>query len=592
MTIRTVAQQPHPAAQRSRPDVAQPIRLPHTLVWVCVALGCSSSPTAGLTPQPDAKPAPGCSAPLTCDSGAVHSCDNGVVGSMVDDCPSRGQVCSQGRCTSLACQMVEGTSTRTLSGCLFYTLQADNVTADEAAETSYLVNNATNDPARVQLEHATLGAAPGGTPGSSSSTAWVAIDSIQVPPGTSARLQASQLEVVNAGLNGLGAVRLESDRPITVAEVESDDGSQPATSSSATVVLPVQSLGNSYRAVTYPQAATPDVQQVVGSRGGAARVIIVGTQSGTRVQFTPVSDVSGDPGFLVPPLVAGEPLDITLNDGDVYQIYTNAPDEDLTGSLVSVISGAPVAVFSGNISTSYGSPITGINSADMAHEQMLPLSSWSKTWVAAPLAPQDSIGCTSFFADSSGAGGGSIWRVVASEDDTDVQLVSPTPGSTPETIRLSAGESITRISGQPFTIVGSKPILVTQGMDCEPTLSLAIGADPTALLTSLAFATVPSFDQVLAVVRSTGSNIALDGMLISEKFQPVGPGLELVELPLPTCNAPSGACIHRLAAPSAQGGGLGAFGMTLRGMDVSASFALTAPGLLRCDPPNSIICLN
>jgi hypothetical protein len=587
MTIHRVAQQVPVAAQPSHADVAQRIRFPHlSILSVCLSiclslhagLGCSSSAPA-TPPPPDAMAPEPCFAPLVCDGGAVHSCDGGMVGALLDDCPSRGQICSQGRCTSMACWTSETTSTRTLSGCLFYTLQADNVAADEAAQTSYLVNNPGPDPARVQLERASLG--------SNSSTIWTPIPTAtaQVPAGASARLAASQLEVPNAGLNALGAVRVESDRPITVAQVESDDGSQPATSSGATVVLPVQSLGASYRAVTYPQEPTPDVQQVVGSRGGAARVIIVGTQPGTRVQFTPVTAVTGDPGQLVPPLAGGQPLDITLNDGDVFQIYTNAPDEDLTGSLVSVVSGAQVAVFSGNISTSYGSNVTGINSADMAHEQMLPLSSWSRTWVAAPLPPQASVGCTSFFPDSDGTGGGSIWRIVANEDDTDVQIGSPAQ----ETINLHAGESITRVSSQPFSIVGSKPILVTQGMDCEPTLSLAIGADPKALLTGLAFASVPSFDQVVAVVQVTNSVIALDGTFIPPTmFQDVGNGLGVAVVPLPPCSSPSGACQHRLISAGQTGG----FGMTLRGMDVSAGFALTAPGLLRCDPPNSVFCVN
>ena len=54
-----------------------------------------------------------------------------------------------------------------------------------------------------------------------------------------------------------------------------------------------------------------------------------------------------------------------------FQIYSGAEGEDLTGGTVTRRR-RPVAVFSGNISTSYGSHVTGINSADMAHEQMPP----------------------------------------------------------------------------------------------------------------------------------------------------------------------------------------------------------------------------
>ena len=421
-------------------------------------------------------------------------------------------------------------------------------------------------------------------PGINESTEWEAADSVQVPAGSSGRLQVPGLEVTNPGINPLGAVRVSSDRPISVAEIESDDSLQAATSSSGTVVLPLQSLGSNYRAVTYPQAATHDVQQAVGSRGGAARVIVVGTQPGTQISFKPVGAVSGDPGpgQLVPALKAGETLEVTLNDGDVFQIYTNAADEDLTGSLVTVLSGAPVAVFSGNVSTSYGSNIGGINSADMAHEQMPPLSSWSKFYVAAPLAPQTSIGCTSFFADSEGVGAGSIWRVVASEDDTRVDFGPPSP----ERVWLRAGQSVTRVSSAPFTVTATQPVLVTQGIDCEPSLSLAISADPNALLTNASFAALPVFDQVVAIVRQSGAVLALDGVPVSDSmFHAIDSNFEMAELPVAPCRAASGACLHQVTST---GGG---FGLTLRGMDVSASYALTIPGLLRCDS-NSEVCLN
>ena len=218
----------------------------------------------------------------------------------------------------------------------------------------------------------------------------------------------------------------------------------------------------------------------------------------------------------------------------------------------------------------------------MAHEQMPPLSSWSKFYVAAPLAPQASIGCTSFFANSDGVGGGSIWRVVADQDDTRVDFGGPSP----ERVWLRAGQSVTRVSSAPFTVTASRPVLVTQGMDCEPSLSLAISADPNALLTDVSFAALPVFDQVVAIVRQSGAVLSLDDVPVSDAmFQRIDNNFELAELPVATCRAASGACLHRV---SSTGGG---FGLTLRGMDVSASYALTTPGLLRCDS-NSEVCLN
>jgi hypothetical protein len=574
MTSGEVAQQLRAAAQPTGARVAQPTcrQLAHIALLVLAGLGCSSSPAAKL---PDAGPGPAtCSAPLVCGGdGAVHACDGHVTAAVVNDCSSRGQSCSVGRCTSYPCQLAEA-RTRSVVGCLFYTLQPDNVAADEAALTSYVVNNAGSDPANVKLERATAG--------NGDTTVWTPLTTLQVPAGSSGRLQWGGLEVTSPGLTSLGAVRVSSDRPITVAEIESDGGSQPATSSSGTMLLPVQSLGTSYRAVTYPQEATADVVQAVGSRGGAARVIVVGTQPGTRISFTPVGPVTGDPGLLVPSLAPGEPLQVTLNDGDVFQIYTNAPDEDLTGSLVTVLSGASVAVFSGNVSTSYGSNATGINSADLAHEQMPPISSWAHSYLAAPLAPQSTIGCTSFFADAAGAGAGSIWRVVASRDDTRVDFGPPVS----ERVWLDAGQSVTRISATPFTVTANAPVLVTQGMDCEPSLALAVSTEPNALMSDLAIATIPVFDQIAAVVRNPGVTVLLDGVQMPDAIFRAVDDFDLAEIPLPGCGASSGACLHRFTAS-----GTGGIGVTIRGMDVSASYALTVPGLLRC-ASNAELCVN
>lgn len=579
MSEENVAQRLRAAAQRPGSPVAQHGCERWSHIWAAcrllalIAVGCSSAP-GGARPPDGGTTLPTCSTPLVCgDDGAVHACDGQVLGALRDDCASRGMACSLGRCTTSFCSSVEARAL-SLSGCLFYTVQPDNVAADEAATTSYLISNPGSDPANVRLEQA--------MPGTSEATDWALVSSVQVPAGSAGRIRANGLQVTNPGITPFGAVRISSDRPVGVSEIESDDVRQPATSTSGTVLLPLQSLGSSYRAVTYAQEPTDDVQQWVGSRGGAGRVIIVGTQPGTKVSFRPVTPVSGDVGQLVNSLGAGDALSITLNDGDVFQIYTNAPDEDLTGSLITVTSGAPVAVFSGNISTSYGSNQTGINSADMAHEQMLPLSSWSSDYVAAPVVPQASIGCTSFFGDSNGVGAGSIWRLVANQDGTEVDFGPPTP----DTVWLDAGQSVTRVSAAPFTVHATGPVLLTQGMDCEPSLSLGISVSTRALLTDYAFAALPVFDQMMAIVRPAGLEVELDGVAIQDaRFRSVGDGFELTQLPLAACNAPAGACLHRLTAPTP------GFGVTIRGMDVSASFALTAPGLMRCDS-TSELCLN
>jgi hypothetical protein len=70
-------------------------------------------------------------------------------------------------------------------------------------------------------------------------------------------------------------------------------------------------------------------------------------------------------------------------------------------------------------------------------------------------------------------------------------------------------------------------------------------------------------------------------------FQPAGPGFDVAAVPLAPCfpTDGSGACSHQLTSTVG-------FGMTLRGMDVGSSFALTPPLLLGCEDPNAEFCVN
>jgi hypothetical protein len=560
MTERNVAQprrnKRSDVAQRARRDRASHIglRLGLRRLGVCAVLGLGLG-----CAKPSARDDGG-----TKDGGASDAAD-AANSTCAIDCKAVGLACSFQRCTSVACQASETTG-EGIAGCIFYSLQADNVTADENATTSFLVANAGQARANVTLE-----APP--APGAST---WTELGAFQIDVGASLRIPVPPgHQVIAAGVNQKMALRISSDQPVTVSELESDNVDSPATSSGGTMVLPLQSLGTDHRVVTYPQEATNDVQMTAGSRGGSARVMVVATQDGTTVNFTPVRPVTGDPSATppAPDLAAGVTYTVVLDAGDVFQIYSGAMGEDLTGA--EVWASARVAVFAGNISTTYGFNVTGINSADMAHEQMPPLSSWSKTYVAAAMTPQASIGCTSFF----GMNGASIWKVLASHDGTTVTVAGP--GIPSANYPLDTGGVLTLVETGSFTVTTKTyPILVTQGIDCEPSLSLAVAVDATTLLTNLPFAVPPSFDLLLDIVRTEGAEILLDGNPVSgAMFHAVG-GYELASIPLDPCvpTDGSGACTHLLVSTSMNGG----FGMSLRGMDVGSSFAFTTP-LVGCD---------
>jgi hypothetical protein len=147
---------------------------------------------------------------------------------------------------------------------------------------------------------------------------------------------------------------------------------------------------------------------------------------------------------------------------------------------------------------------------------------------------------------------------------------------------MVAGQVLEVYATSDFVVTSSEVLLMTQGIDCEPSLSLAVSADK--LLADVSFAVLPSFDQMVAIVRVHSTlvlsdhahdvPVLLDGEPIDDAlFSPAGGGYEVARVLLPPCLGEQ-VCTHRL---------VGSFGMTLRGMDVLASYALTAPAWEGCN---------
>ena len=266
-----------------------------------------------------------------------------------------------------------------------------------------------------------------------------------------------------------------------------------------------------------------------------------------------------------------------LGDGDVFQAWTAREGDDLSGS--EIVSNLPVAVFSGNMSTTYGRVAAGVNSPDMAHEQMPPVAAWSRTYVAAALPPQETV-CDTLLG-ASPPRGASIWRLLADSDKTMVEFTVPDGApSVHEPVTMSAGELLEFVATGDFVLTASEAVLLTQGLDCEASLSLAISAEK--MLTDATFAVLPVFDQMIAVVRpqtelipfqlAQADPVLLDNAPI-EGWTSAGGGYEVARVSLEPCPASQEVCTHRLQ---------GRFGVALRGMDVLASYATTLPaGLLR-----------
>ena len=478
----------------------------------------------------------------------------------MDDCSMSLGACSRGRCVTAACATTERDRT-TFSGCLFYTAEVDNVASDAAMPMSFLVTNAGADAATVTLEQAMEDGTwmPTGAP-------------VTIAGGGVGRLSVAGFKVEGSGVKIAGALRVSSSQPVTVAQIQSDDSGQNALSSGGTMVLPAHVLGQHYLAMTYPQVDTPAIDATPGGAGGPGRVLVVGTQPATHVTFIVSRSASAVVAGTLATVMHDIPYEFDLGEGDVFQAWSGGDKQDLSGS--EIFADQPVAVFSGNITTTYGKTASGINSPDMVHEQMPPVFAWSYKYVAASLPPEAAT-CDTLL----GTAGASVWRMMAVNDNTRIDFTwpanapSPPPPAPPP---LSAGEVVEIVAVGDFVVSANWPLLMTQGIDCEPSLSLAISADK--MLDDLTFAVLPSFDQVIAVARMNDDQIVLDGVPIDDRlFSPAGGVYQVARVQLqPPCPASQQVCQHRLQ---------GKFGMTMRGMDVLASYALTAPAWTGCIDP-------
>jgi hypothetical protein len=522
---------------------------------------CSS---ANNVAPPDAAEPPGrCSGDRLCVGSSLRACTDGTVGDEIDSCASTG-ACSLNRCTSPACAEAERDRT-SFVGCVFYTAEVDNVASDAAAPTSFLVTNPGPEPAHVELWRRVGGS-------------WTSTVVDTADPGAAVRLTIAGLEIKESGPSANNGLRVVSTQPVTVAQIQSDDSHNEALSSGGAIVLPVQALGRRHLVMTYQQAQTPALAATDNSLGGAGRFIIVGTAPATHVTLTLTDNAS----LVIAGVLATVPresvYELDIGEGEVFQAWSGDDKQDLSGTEIATTQ--PVAVFAGNIATTYGrimAPNT-INSPDMVHEQIPPIASWSYKYVAAVMPPQSGT-CDPLI----GPPGASLWRLLAAVPDTDVQFTGPDPSRPVHAnVTMGAGAVIEFVADTDFVVSANGPLLLTQGIDCEPSLSLGISAD--RLLQDVTFSVLPSFDQMIAVARLGKEQVLFDGApLNSALFKPAGGGYEVARVPLDKCLPSAQVCTHRLQ---------GRFGMTLRGMDVFASYVMTMPSWTGCIDPLDPTCVN
>ncbi len=255
----------------------------------------------------------------------------------------------------------------------------------------------------------------------------------------------------------------------------------------ATVILPIQTVGNQYYVMAYKDGQT---------FSEASEFLIVGCYNNTQIEITPkVATISGQP--------ANVPFTININQGETYQIQAN---DDLTGSLVRSIdngNGCPnFALYAGNI-------CTGIECAycDHLNEQLYPTYTWGQEYVIPPLKTRSN----------------SRYRVMAQEAGTVVN-VNGGPN-----INLTAGQFNQFDLPASGFVTANKPISLAQfskGSDCDNTDSdpFTIMLSPTNQqlnnITFNAFTSSIITAYYLNVVTKTANTnvVTLDGNNIGGQF--------------------------------------------------------------------------
>ena len=265
---------------------------------------------------------------------------------------------------------------------------------------------------------------------------------------------------------------------------------------------------------------------------------------------------------------------VELGDGDVLQVCSTEAAADLSGT--DMVWNLPVAVFSGNVTTSYGREAAGVHSPDMAHEELPPLGAWSRGYVAASLQPQAGV-CETLL----GTAGGSLWRILAATDKTQIVFDPPTvPIYRPPRSGWTAVRW--RNSWRPGASP-SRPRRRARHPGDRLRTQLVFGVSTDRLLKDWVFAVLPGFDQMVTVARTAGAFVLLDGAPLARgMFSPAGALFEVAQITLPDCPPSASVCTHHLSSDTRS------FGATVRGMDALSSYALTAPTFRGCIDPVQI----
>ncbi|MDX2316384.1 MAG: IgGFc-binding protein, partial [Gammaproteobacteria bacterium] len=207
-------------------------------------------------------------------------------------------------------------------------------------------------------------------------------------------------------------------------------------------------------------------------------------------------------------LMAGEIYEFSLHHFEVLNLEADAqylmdPTTDLSGTTISATQ--PIAVFGGHEEAVVG----GECCAEHLEQQLFPVSTWGDHYFAVP-------------AESRG-GSEDVWRILASEDNTQINTLPPQPDGN-DSFVLNRGQYRDITTSAAFEVVGSAPIALGQYLASQGATADFIG-DPAFILAvplsqlreSYTVLTPADYtEDWLTVVRPIAEPITLDGQLVSD----------------------------------------------------------------------------
>jgi len=434
-----------------------------------------------------------------------------------------GERCIDGRCYT-ACQLAEMNPTSV--GCIFYGVdldQADELDADNSPYAIVVSNIDDSNSANVVIEDRSAGA-------------WRTRASQTIGPNSlyTFRLSPDQ-HVEDTNRRAGAAYRVTSSRPVIAYQFNPID-SASQYSNDASLLLPKSTLDTYYWVSSWPKYP---------SRPYYSEVAIVGTQDGTSVTVTvPVATLAGGG---IPALPAGGTTTQTINEGEVLQIANSGEGGDMTGTYIQ--SSAPVAVYGScecadvPLGCSWcrnyaGSPASQCHWCDHIEEQMFPLTTWGRNYIAARVPVRSSSGVEA-----------SYWKIIASEDGTTVNFswaagtVFRSPSGSPP-FTLNRGQVLhfemagTHSTPGDALIQADKPILVIQyieGQQCTDR-GAGDGGDPAMILMvpmeqyldEYIFLTPNTYaNNYVVVIKPVTATVTLDGTPVGGTSYPVASGWEI-----------------------------------------------------------------